>query len=694
MNRILVVDDKEEARYLLHALLQGFGYEVDTAVHGAEALNRARQTPPDLIIADILMPVMDGFTLCREWKKDESLRAIPFIFYTATYTDPLDRDFALSLGADQFIVKPEEPVALIEIIRDTLQQANGRSAFKTEPEADHTPLLHVEGTGEDDVIYLKLYNEALVRKLESKIEQLESSQAVRKRAEAERVRLVTAIEQVAEGIIITDEKWTVLYVNPGFECIVGYDKSEIIGRDCRILGVDYAGTLGNNISDTINRGQVWSGRMLNRKKDGTLFHAEVTISPVRDTWGNIINYVSVYRDVTREVNLEKNLRQAQKMECMGTLAGGIAHDFNNILTAVIGYSEIALSLAPEESPLKRSLDRVLEAGLRARDLVRQILTFSRKSEQEKKPVQLSLIIKEVMKLLRASLPSTIEIFLEIDEDVVETIILSDSTQIHQVLMNLCTNAAYAMQAKGGILKIRLKNVEADSHALSAHSDLLKKPYVCLEVSDTGHGMDAETMERIFDPYFTTKEVGEGTGLGLSVAVGIIRSSGGTIEVESKPDHGTTFYVFFPKLEEKIVQTVKISEALPSGNERILFVDDEKALSELGKEMLEKLGYKVTSKLSSLEAFETFRADPCGFDLLITDVTMPHLSGRELAKMVTNIRPNMPVILCTGLGDVAVEKDAANEVGPQVIVKPYSIATLATGVRRALEQLRRPESAVH
>ncbi len=509
----------------------------------------------------------------------------------------------------------------------------------------------------------------------------------RKRAEEERMRLVRAIEQVAEGIIITDANWNIQYANPAFERITGYGRDEIVGRHTRILKSDnHDETFYRQLRETLSRGEAWSGHIVNKKKDGSSYDAEVTASAIRDCSGDIRNYVSIHRDITRELQLEKELRQAQKMESIGTLAGGIAHDFNNILTPIIAYTELVQAKVPEESGLRRNLDQVLKAGFRAKELVRQILTFSRRSEQDKKTVRITPIIKEALKLLRSSLPTTIKISRKMTISPGRDAVLADPTQIHQVLMNLCTNAAHAMRVKGGILSVELSEAcNLTPGSGSGHSDLEEVPCLCLTVSDTGHGMDAAVIERIFDPYFTTKTTGEGTGLGLSVAQGIIKSHGGKITVSSEPGKGTTFYVFLPGFEEIASPEVPTVETVPTGSERILFVDDEEVLVDLGKEILESLGYAVTAKTSSLDALQAFRNEPDSFDLVITDMTMPELTGRDLAKEIMAIRTNIPIILCTGFSDQINPKQAKEAGIRELVIKPYTVASLAKTIRRVLER---------
>jgi len=507
----------------------------------------------------------------------------------------------------------------------------------------------------------------------------------RKRAEEERARLATAIEQAAEGFVVTDTDWLIQYVNPALERISGYDRSEIIGRHISFVNSGQPDkAFYRQIQETPPQGDVWLGRSISKKKDGTFYEVEVAASPVRDNSGTVINYVSMHRDITREVRLEKELRQAQKMEALGTLAGGIAHDFNNILAAIVGFTQMALYKSPEGSPVRRDLERVLKAGSRATDLVRQILTFSRETEQERKPLFIGPVVKEALKLLRSSLPSTIEIRQEIAIAPEEGIVLADPTQIHQVLMNLCANAAHAMRGQSGILRVDLSLVEADDFLVSICPELKPGPYVKLAVSDTGHGIDASVIERIFDPYFTTKGLGEGTGLGLAVVRGIVKSHDGAVAVHSEPQLGTTFHVFLPKIEGKVAQEAAAFEALPTGNERILFVDDEQALVDLGKELLESLGYKVAAVTSSVEALELFRSKPDAFDLVITDLTMPGLTGTELARELLAILPNIRIILCTGFSEL-VDETGVQDMGIcEFVTKPYVLSSLSATIRKVLQ----------
>jgi len=381
-------------------------------------------------------------------------------------------------------------------------------------------------------------------------------------------------------------------------------------------------------------------------------------------------------------NLQMQLQQAQKMEAIGTLAGGIAHDFNNILSAIIGYSELALREISEETKLYSYVQGVRKAGKRARNLVSQILSFSRRSEEERKPIQITPILKESLKLLRASLPATIEIRQNFGTHLGN--VLADPTQIHQVIMNLCTNAAHAMREKGGVLEVSLEGVDVDTFFATQHPDIVSGQYLKLTVSDTGCGMTMEVMEKIFDPYFTTKEKGVGTGLGLAVIQGIVKSHRGTITVESNPGMGSTFTIFLPVVDEK--ESLSITSTftfLPMGTERILYVDDEQDLVDIATAMLESLAYELVGTTTPLKALELFRANPGKFDLVITDMAMPKMTGVELAKECMHIRPEIPIILCTGFTEAITEEEAKAMGIRAFVMKPIFKDKLALTITQVL-----------
>jgi signal transduction histidine kinase/ActR/RegA family two-component response regulator len=380
---------------------------------------------------------------------------------------------------------------------------------------------------------------------------------------------------------------------------------------------------------------------------------------------------------------ERQMQQVLKLQSIGTLAGGIAHDFNNILFPIIGYTELAMDDIPEESPARKSLEEVLKAASRAKELIQQILTFSRQNGHERKPIRVPLIVREALRLLRASIPKTIDIVSDLEESC--SPILGNPTQMHQVVMNLCTNAYQAMRETGGQIHVRLGQVNIGYEEMAQRIGIKMGPHLHLVVQDDGVGMDATVLERIFEPYYTTKEPGKGTGLGLSVIHGIVKNHGGFITVESLPGRGSSFHVYLPTIDE-IEQDIEmeIRAAETGGGERILLVDDEEQIVAMEKQLLEKLGYQVTACASSSEAWTVFSAHPDQFDLMITDMTMPHMAGDRLSEKILDIRPTLPVILCTGHSDM-IDEDKATALGiRKFVMKPVEKNELARAIRSALE----------
>jgi len=378
---------------------------------------------------------------------------------------------------------------------------------------------------------------------------------------------------------------------------------------------------------------------------------------------------------------EAQLRQVQKMEALGMLAGGIAHDFNNMLAAIIGFSEIAAGKLPAESPLQHQIRRVLEAAMRGRDLVKQMLTFSRQTEQEKKPLLVSSIVNDTIKFLRASIPSSIAINADVKSE--SGLVMGDPVQVQQILMNLCTNAAYAMREQGGVLGIELSDCSV-SRSDGEPRGIKPGSYMKLVVRDTGTGISPDIIDRIFDPFFTTKGVREGTGLGLSVVHGIVKQHNGYITAASEPGEGSTFAVYLPKIAGALETDAVGDHEIPTGFERILFVDDEEALVEMGEDILAELGYEVTSRMNGREALALFRLDPSRFDLVITDQTMPEMTGIDLAREILAIRPNMPIIMCTGFSHL-VDADKATAVGIRAFaMKPLTKREIARTIRKVLD----------
>ncbi|MDD2462725.1 MAG: PAS domain S-box protein [Desulfobulbus sp.] len=505
-----------------------------------------------------------------------------------------------------------------------------------------------------------------------------------RRALAWQRRLAMAVDQVKEAVLIAAADGTIEYVNIAVGEMTGYSRGECIGQPTRILWAkEQDAHFEQKMTDVVDLGEVWRGRIVNQRKNSSLFVTAATVSPVRDSKGTITHFVLVQRDITHEVEIETRMRQAQKMEAIGTLAGGIAHDFNNILGGIIGFTDMALLQAGAGTDLHSNLQHIRQGGKRAADLVQQILTFSRQSAEVLSPIVLAPIIHESLKLMRATLPSTIEIIQEIDA--VNAKVVAAPVQIQQIVMNLCANAFYAMKEKGGHLTIRLREQNGTQLGKSEEANNL---WAVLEVKDTGQGMENETLQRIFTPFFTTKQPGEGTGMGLSVVHGIVRELGGEITVQSEPTQGTVFTVRLPIVAHNGNGNLLSSEKpLPRGSEHILVVDDEKEIRETCRMMLGHLGYTITTTAHPLEVPELIAHAVPPVDLVITDQTMPKLTGLDLTEKIRSRYPQIPVILCTGYSD-RLNYDIAREAGAcDLLMKPVDLRGLSLAVRFALEMSR-------
>ncbi len=505
----------------------------------------------------------------------------------------------------------------------------------------------------------------------------------RKAAEETLARLATAVDQAAETIVITDLDGVIVYANPAFERSTGYTCAEALGQTSNMLksgrqNADFY----RRMWSVLAQGEIWTGHFVNRRKDGELYEEEATISPVRNAQGNIVNYVAVKRDVTREVQLENQFRQAQKMEAIGTLAGGIAHDFNNMLAAMFGYCFLLQEDTAGNDSAQENIQEILQAATRAKDLVTQILMFSRQREQKRAIIRLDTVIKEALKFLRASLPTNIKIESSYAPETPS--VLADPTQIYQVAINLATNALHAMENHNGVLTVTVDTFQPDAEFILTHPNFRDLKYARIVIADTGHGMDATTLERIFEPFFTTKPVGKGTGLGLAVVHGIIQSHEGAIIVTSRPGQGTTFCLYFPEQTDPATLSKPPSNSIHNGTgQRILLVDDEPALTKIFERLLRRLNYQVTICNSASEAIQVFQLDQRQFDLAITDLTMPEMSGLELAQELRRRRADFPVILASGY-TATFNHEQLREAGIcELLEKPVTLMALAETVERAL-----------
>jgi PAS domain S-box-containing protein len=508
------------------------------------------------------------------------------------------------------------------------------------------------------------------------LERKEADTALRQ--SEERYRLI--FEQSPLGIMHFDPNGVIVECNENFAAIIGAPREKLIGLN--MIRSMPEGPARSAVENALMHGMgTFEGIYHTVTGDRDIFIKAVhkRISGPDDT---ILGAVGVFEDISTRKKLESQLRQAHKMEAIGTLAGGIAHDFNNILGIIIGNVELASDSVDKWNPARQRLEKVIQASFRARDVVRQLLSFSRKTEQERKPIQISPIIKESLKLLRSSIPKNIEIIQDVKHG--NSTILGDPTQVHQVLINLCANAAHAMSENGGILSIGLSAVTLDEESSAHYTDIFPGRYTCLTVSDTGCGIAPDIIGKIFDPYFTTKDVGKGTGMGLALVHGIVKSHGGAVSVYSKPGKGTTFKILFPAVEREAESNSPAPNPLPRGKERILFVDDEEFLSDIGCQQLSVLGYAVESLNDPIKALDLFRTDPDRFDLVITDMTMPRMTGDILTREILKVRPDIPVILCTGFSE-RISRERARDIGIyKYLEKPLDRRELAFTVREVLD----------
>ena len=507
----------------------------------------------------------------------------------------------------------------------------------------------------------------------------------RRQAVDESIRLATAVEQAAESVIISDRSGAIQYVNPAFERLSGFTKEDIVGQNFRVLKSDkHDDDFYRQMWKKISSGKAWAGRISNRMKDGSLREFETIISPLRDTAEDIVNFVSVNRDVTQEVELEAQLLHAQKMEAVGTLAGGIAHDFNNLLQVIQGYTEVLLHEANQEQSAFEPLNKIHRSAKRGAELTRQLLTFSRKVQSERRPLDLNQEVEQVRNLLERTIPKMIEIELYLSET--DAIVSADPVQVEQAVMNLAVNAMDAMP-EGGKIILETEKAVLDEEFCKAHLGAKPGEYVLLSISDTGHGMDKEILEHVFEPFYTTKEVGKGTGLGLAMVYGIVKNHDGYILCYSELDRGTTFKIYLPVLHQdgQGRMTSAIEGQLKGGNETLLLVDDEEYIRELGVELFSDVGYKVLTATDGESGLELYQEKQARIDLVILDLVIPGMGGKKCYEEILKINPKAKILIVSGYSANGPGKEALEAGAKGFVGKPFDIAHMLETVRDILDQ---------
>ena len=673
---LLIVDDNEQNRYFLEALLKGNGFETLSASNGKQALDLALATPPSLVISDLLMPKMDGFELCRRWKANPSLKAIPFLVYTATYTEPQDEKLALSLGADRFLIKPLEPNVIVGIIREELEKTRVESASQE---------IHPQNTSQD---LQEEYSQVVARKLDKKVQQLKAEIQAKQlienalRKSEERFRLVA--QATTDLIYEWEPEFNHVTWFGNIDKALGFTEGEfpstikawskqIHGEDRKRLFElrDIPASDAKPIQDQYRIAMA----------NGSWRHWVDKVVPADTGAGKVTRWIGACVDITEQKNLEAQLYQAQKMEAVGQLTGGLAHDFNNLIQVILGYSDLVL-WDKEISPRQRkNFEQIQKAAKKASGMTRQLLAFSRR--QVIRPMYLSLndLVADMLKMVQRLMGEGVTLNWRPYQGL--GTIHADPGQIDQVLMNLCVNARDAMDSKGEIV-ISTMDIDLDPDFCAKNPWATPGKYVVLSVEDSGCGMDSRTLENIFQPFFTTKETGKGTGLGLSTVYGIVKQHEGFIQVMSNPGYGSTFRIFFPRVEQRPQDRQKANEKDGlGGTETILVAEDQDMLLDLTQHILEREGYQVLRANNGQEAVSIARAHE-NIDLAILDMVMPVMDGKEAMEEIACINPAIKFLFASGFSQEGIHVNFVLRQGLHIINKPYPSEQLLQKVRDILD----------
>lgn len=665
--KVLIVEDTEDSRIMLEMALTAQGYEVMSSTNGIEALHLARATPPDLIVSDILMPEMDGFELCRQVKADPELKKIPFIFYTATYTEHHDEELAMALGASRFVIKPLEPQELMAIVQEVLaaSQAEALPVSQEQPKEKH----EIE----------KMYLHSIRRKLDQKVRDLEQEREALKQSEEKYRHLVESIQNYY-FFYTYDTEGVFTYLSPSIEVVLGYTPEEFIVHYPECLTDNPVNKEVERYTELSIKGEEQPYYELEIvAKDGSVHWLEVKEAPVFDQQGNVSHVEGIAHDITERKQVEETLRHTQRMDALGKITGGIAHDYNNMLGVILGYTDLLESALSEQPELAKYAHEIHRAGKRGAQLTKKLLAFSRKKNAKTAMVNINTLLQDQQDMLEKVLTARITLILDLAEELWP--VRLDGSDLEDAILNMSINAMHAMET-GGQLTIKTHNeyvATTDTRILQLDAG----DYVLLSITDTGSGMDEATKEKIFDPFYSTK--GEnGTGLGLSQVYGFVERSGGAIKVYSEPGHGTRFVLYFPRYHESGSddKTEEDNNAVDlRGNETILVVDDEPVLLDLASEVLSYQGYHVVCAKSAKQALDILENE--SIDLLLTDVIMPEMDGYQLAAIVQEKYPTIKIQLVSGFNDDRHANMIDDALHLSLIWKPYNTQTLLQRIRELL-----------
>ena len=671
--RVLIAEDTEDSRVILELALAAAGYKVTSCKNGLEALKRAKALPPDLIITDIMMPEMDGYDFCRNVKADPNLKNIPFIFYTATYTDHKDQELGMALGADRFVIKPQQPKVLLDIVRDLLTEYQNKNALNDGKTATNPNELE------------EMHFQSVSKKLDKKNLELEAEREALKQSELKFRHLVESVQSYY-FFYSYDIEGSISYVSPSIHSVLGYTSDEFKKLYPEHLTGNPKNKEAERYSQLCMLGEEQASFEVEVfHKNGAAHWLEIKEFPSFDKRGYVVQVDAIAHDISKRKQTEEVLRRSQKMDALGQLTGGIAHDYNNLLGIIVGYTQLLEDTLRE--PIQEKLisedvnsyiHEISHAANRGIKLTKKILSFSRLKATESGIYNINAILRDEQNMLEKTLTARIQLVYILADNLWD--VRLDGSEFEDAVLNLCINAMHAMESSGRLVVCTNNKTMNTTEAQRLHIE--PGDYVVLTVTDTGSGIEPSELDKIFEPFYSTKGK-KGTGLGLSQVYGFIERSHGIITVDSKPNEGTNFTMYFPQAKGSKSTHAHPREAITedlAGNETVLVVDDEPAIVELTSRVLKKNGYNVLSANSGEQALDILEQHPKDINLLFSDVIMPEMNGYELSSIVKKNNPDIKILLASGLND-GHELNTSNF--PDILAKPYSSQTLLKQVRELL-----------